>query len=127
MQSTTYLYMWEDGRAVYIGRSAYPRERRGQHRSAARKGSTTRFHAYLREKGVSSGRWHTQEVSVGGVEALEAQWLRAAEQSGALVLNEARCAPAPTSEAEEYIDHRPALRKVRSETAYLDTLLAGRP
>jgi hypothetical protein len=124
MNKPTAVYIWSDGLAVYIGQSAYPRERRGQHRSSARKGSRTAFHAYLRAHahlGVDSGgTWHTQWVdSTDDALRLEGQLIEQAMQSGRLLVLNVDGGPAVAALASE-LNWRAGLEACRRETAYLD-------
>jgi hypothetical protein len=113
------VYIWTDGRAFYIGQTFYPRERRGQHRSAARKGGRSAFHTYLRTHGVECGTWHTQWVeSKAAAERLEYELVQTADQQGLTLLNVVG-GPAVVAPAGEP-DYRPDLLAVRADTSYLD-------
>lgn len=84
----TALLVWTDGRAFYAGHSAFPRERKGQLRTAARKGGTSAFARYLRTVGADVGKWSVRWVPAGEAEQLAEQWRQAAAQSGALVFGQ---------------------------------------
>lgn len=117
----TAIYLWTDGRAVYVGKSSYPRERRGQHKAAALKGGRSAFHAYLREQGVDAGEWRTQWVPSAEADRLEQEWIEAAVRTGARSLNvrAGTAQPAAPSEA----NWRDGLEACRKETSYLDRFL----
>jgi predicted GIY-YIG superfamily endonuclease len=148
-----FLYMWvsADGQAVYIGQTAFPRERRGQHRACALKGSRTEFHTYLRDHGVNSGEWHHHPVHVGDAARLEQEWIDAAVGTGAQVLTKApkvdkvgavltkapkvdkvgavltkapKVGKVHTSAPAE-VDWRAEVMRAREETAYLSHLIPG--
>ncbi len=118
------IYIWSDGKAAYVGRSAFPRERRGQHRSSALRGSRTAFHAYLREVGIDSGEWKTQWVPAEKAAHLEARWIEAVMRTGARSLNVEHGSAKPArATAWDETNWRAGLAACRKETAYLADFL----
>lgn len=118
----TAIYLWTDGRAVYVGRSAFPRERRGQHRASALAGGRSAFHTYLRANGVDSGTWRTVWVANSDAERLEREWIEASVRTGARSLN-VRSGAAPAAPAPAGFDWRAGLEACRKETGYLDRFI----